>query len=276
MISSVFTSKYLLIIWGLCSYLCSSITNANTAHPGGIYSVPISGNIKSAHYQGNQVLIVNGMALVGLALSTSPGPHELKFVDSNGNLSTHFFVVRSKKYSEQHITFKTKSLVNPAKSSLERIKIETEKMKKGYLTFTPSDTQNLAPFNQPVEGKISSLFGHRRILNGQPRSPHSGLDIAAPIGTKIASPAPATVILTGNFYFNGKTVFLDHGQGLITMYCHLDQIKVEVGEKIKRNQIIGLVGETGRATGPHLHWSVSLNGNRVDPLKIIEILGPSA
>ena len=140
-----------------------------------------------------------------------------------------------------------------------------------YRRFTARPL-DLTPFQLPVTGRVSSVFGHRRVLNGQPRSPHSGLDLAADTGTPIQAPAPGAVVMTGELFFNGKTVFLDHGQGLVTMYCHMDAIAVREGDEVGRGQVIGKVGATGRVTGAHLHWSVSLNGNRVDPVTVMAIL----
>ena len=116
-----------------------------------------------------------------------------------------------------------------------------------------------------MEGRLSSPFGLRRFFNGQPRKPHSGLDIAAPEGSPVRAPADGTVITSGRYFFNGNTVFLDHGQGLVTMYCHLSEIRVQPGQAVRQGEIIGKVGMTGRVTGPHLHWSVSLNNVRVEP-----------
>ena len=148
-------------------------------------------------------------------------------------------------------------------------------MRAQYRLFTAPAGSPL-PFLQPVEGPLSSSFGRRRVLNGEPRSPHSGLDIAADTGTPIVSPAPGTVTLTGDFYFNGNTVFVDHGSGLISMMCHLSRIDVIEGARIDRGDILGQVGATGRVTGPHLHWSVSMNGNRVDPVQVMRLFTESA
>jgi len=114
----------------------------------------------------------------------------------------------------------------------------------------------------------------RRFFNGEERNPHSGLDFAASTGTPIKAPAAGKVILVGDYFFNGKTVFVDHGQGLISMFCHLSAIDVELGQEIPRGGVLGKVGSTGRATGPHLHWNVSLNGSRIDPAIFIGTFEP--
>ena len=118
---------------------------------------------------------------------------------------------------------------------------------------------------KPVDGPYSSAFGLKRFFNGQARKPHSGIDIAAPEGAPIMSPADGTIALTGDFFFNGNSVFIDHGQGLISMMCHLSRIDVKEGDVVKQGDLLGAVGKTGRATGPHLHWTVSLNNARVNP-----------
>jgi murein DD-endopeptidase MepM/ murein hydrolase activator NlpD len=129
-------------------------------------------------------------------------------------------------------------------------------------------------FIQPVNGVISGSYGKRRVFNGQPRRPHSGMDIAAPKGVPVVSPAHGTVIESGDFFFSGNLVYIHHGQGLISLYAHLDETRVSTGDRVSKGQVIGTVGATGRVTGPHLHWSVGLNGSWVDPALFISASSP--
>ena len=233
--------------------------------PGGIHSLILPPGIAAVTYAGRRVLVLDGTALVGIPLSASLGKKTLTLHHDDGTTSSSHFTVVDKQYTEQRLTIANPKMVTPPEEDLARIRRETALMREAYLNFAAADLEHLKPFVQPVAGIMSSSFGRRRILNDQPRSPHSGLDIAAAVGTPVAAPAPGVVSLTGDFYFNGQTVFIDHGQGLVTMYCHLSAIDVTAGDELKRGEVLGRVGATGRVTGPHLHWSVSLNGYRVDP-----------
>jgi len=129
-----------------------------------------------------------------------------------------------------------------------------------------------APFVRPVPQEASaSSFGMRRIINGSPRAPHSGTDLSAPFGTEVVASNYGRVVLIGNYFFAGGSVVLDHGGGLFTMYFHLSEFRVEQGSLVKRGDIIGLSGASGRVTGPHLHWGARLSGARINPLELLKI-----
>ncbi|MEZ5558316.1 MAG: peptidoglycan DD-metalloendopeptidase family protein [Pseudomonadales bacterium] len=272
----------LLLVLALCCGAPSATaadsgegTAAVAPVPGGLYLFDVPEGTREVRYQGHPVLVLDGQAIVGIPVSAAPGAHSVRLVDSQGAASERRFEVKAKAYPEQHLTIANPKMVNPDPADLTRIRNEAEQMRVQYLRFT-DPVGDLRPFRKPLEGITTSQFGFRRVLNGEPRSPHSGLDIDSPKGAPIAAPAAGIVALTGNFYFNGNTVFLDHGHGLITMYCHMSEIRVEPGARVARGDVIGLVGATGRVTGPHLHWSVSMNGNRVDPVQVMAALAVPA
>jgi len=250
------------------------------AVPGGValITLPASGNTSSVTLNGKPVMVVEDgdsqIAVVGLSLSASPGEHTLEIRDTDtGTLRKQAFRVTDKQYETQHITIKNKRKVNPEKRDMQRISKEQQLIRKALANHAARTPDSLR-FQLPVNGPVSSPFGLRRYFNEQPRKPHSGLDLAAPEGTPIRAPAAGRISDTGDYFFNGNTVFIDHGQGLVTMYCHMSRIDVKPGQKVVVGEIIGTVGKTGRVTGPHLHWGVSLNDARVDPMLFLDEAPP--
>jgi len=202
-------------------------------------------------------------ALIGLSLNTKPGTYKLRYQTDTNKRHFETFTVQNKQYKAQYLTVKNKRKVNPNADDMKRIIKERKIKKTAKNTWTNKAVSS--EFIRPVEGRISSIFGLRRFFNQQARRPHSGLDIATSEGTPIKAIADARVIETGDFFFSGNMVYLDHGQGVISLYAHLHKIHVKPGQLIKQGQIIGEVGETGRVTGPHLHLSLLLNKTAVDP-----------
>lgn len=206
-------------------------------------------------------------ALLGIPLDTLPGEVEISVFQAS-TVKTINVPIRPKNYPEQRLTIKDQRQVEPNDEDLARIEREqkiTEAVKKRFSANAPDTT-----LAQPAPGPLSSRFGLRRFFNGQPRNPHAGLDVAAGTGTPVRAPADAVVANTGPYFFNGNTVFLDHGQGLITAYMHLSRIDVQAGQKLKKGEPLGAIGSTGRVTGPHLHWAVILNNTPVDPELFLE------
>jgi murein DD-endopeptidase MepM/ murein hydrolase activator NlpD len=242
-----------------------------SAVPGGIALIDLgsnSGAMPQASFQGNRVMVQHHegrwWAIVGLPLATQPGKQNVKVTATGGATRSIDFAVNGKSYTEQRLTLKNKKMVDPDPEDLKRIAREQKLSREAFAQWSDKEEVPLQ-FSTPVTGRLSSPFGLRRFFNDQARAPHSGLDIAAPQGTPVLAPAAGTVIETGEYYFNGNSVFIDHGQGLVSMYCHLETIKVKKGDQIAQGELVATVGMTGRATGPHLHWSVSLNDARIDP-----------
>lgn len=205
------------------------------------------------------------LALVGIPLDVAPGPHAATLEPGPGAERRRLeFFVAPKQYEEQRLTVPNQRHVDPSPEDLERIERERVRIEAALGTYTAGRIPEL-DFSAPVAGRRSSSFGLRRVFNGQPRNPHSGMDIASPAGTPIRSPAAGRVLEAGDFFFNGNTVFVDHGRGVVTMYCHLSRIDVTPGDEVPRGATLGLVGATGRVTGPHLHWGVAVNRAMVDP-----------
>ena len=262
--------KFKLALWASSAFASSLLAQAasiGTSSPGGIYVWEIPTTATEIRFGNRPVFTVNGKAIIGVPISQEPGETAIDFRLENLS-KKEIFRIKKKNYTEQRITLADTKMVSPPTKELERIRKESAAQKAVYASFTPQIDLSQG-FIMPLEGRKTSLYGHRRFFNDVPRSPHSGLDIAAPTGTPIVAPGPGKVALKGDFYFNGKTILLDHGQGLITMYCHMSEYMAEEGESVDQGQMLGLVGSTGRSTGPHLHWSVSLNNFRIDPLEFL-------
>ncbi|MDE2422194.1 MAG: M23 family metallopeptidase [Gammaproteobacteria bacterium] len=240
----------------------------DSRHAGGIAVIEVAPDTKAANLEENPVALVieNGKtyAIVGIPISATTGTHTL--TTDHGNID---FNVSDYAYPEQHITLKDTSKVNPDPEQLARYQREAVEQNNIYKSFTPIQTNSFPQFIWPAHGRISSPFGFKRFFNEEPRAPHAGIDIAAGLGTVAHAPASGVVVQTGDYFFNGQTVMIDHGQGIISMLCHLSRIDVKIGQSIAQGDPIGLVGMTGRATGPHLHFGVSLNNTRVDPMLVL-------
>ncbi|TBW01548.1 M23 family metallopeptidase [Azotobacter chroococcum] len=234
--------------------------------PGGVAVIDLGDGptAPQVRYQDKPVLTVREdgkrwLAIVGIPLSVKPGEQR---IEADGRSLA--FRVEPRHYREQRITLKNQRQVAPNPDDLKRIERELAEQTDAYRHFDPRQPSNLL-FDKPVAGPLSSPFGLRRFFNGEERNPHSGLDFAVPAGTPVKAPAAGRVTLVGDYFFNGRTVFVDHGQGLVSMFCHLSRVEVKAGDELPRGAVLGRVGATGRATGPHLHWNVSLNDARVDP-----------
>ena len=202
-------------------------------------------------------------AVLGIPLSATPGPARIRVELAGSAPRSLSYDIAPKQYREQRLTVAPRT-VDLSPEDEARWQRERTHQAGVMATFSTPLPASLA-MQVPVPGRRSSTFGLRRVFNGQARNPHSGMDIAAATGTPVLAPLAARVIDTGDYFFNGNTVWLDHGGGLLCMVCHLSAIDVQVGDAVDVGQRVGAVGATGRVTGPHLHWGVMLNRSMVDP-----------
>jgi murein DD-endopeptidase MepM/ murein hydrolase activator NlpD len=261
-----------VVLWLVCVLLAAP-AQALPRHdpvPGGVAVVALPAGFDAqgeARFAGRPVLTVPAAdgwyAVVGLPLGQTPGPAALHLRLADGRTQNVGFRVEPRQYPVQRLTITDQDKVTPSPESLKRIEREQVEILAAF-RHRSAGAPTLA-FGMPATGPLSSNFGLKRVINGQARSPHSGIDIAAPAGAPVTAPAPGRVLRVGDYFFTGNTVFIDHGQGLVTLYCHLSQVAVHEGQVLQTGDAIGKVGSTGRATGPHLHWALSLNDARVDP-----------
>ncbi len=255
-------------------------TPQSDAVPGGIVLLELAEHQQDAVARFNNKRLAKisnqqgQFVLVGLPLNTQAGEHRVELQLASGETQHIPFMVSDKTYKAQYLTITNKRKVNPYKDDMPRILSEKKRKQAARQHWSEQAVQS--DFVVPVDGRISSIFGLRRFFNDQPRRPHSGLDIAAPQGTPVKAVATGRVIESGDFFFSGNMVYLDHGQGLLTLYAHLHEIGVKTGDQVSAGQVIGSVGETGRVTGPHLHLAVIANQATVDPLLFLPQLADKA
>ncbi len=254
----------------------SAIQSNAAAVTGGLWLVPVPEAVMAAaskgqapRYQDHPVWVgkVAGqtLAVVGLGLADA-GAQALLTADGQLLANTQ---VLDRAYAEQHLTLTQTQYVSPDPEQLARFEREAAEQKAAYRVYTSTEAATWPRFQWPLEGRVSSLFGLRRFFNGEPRAPHLGIDIAGKLGAPVHAPANGRVALVGDYFFNGRTVIIDHGQGLFSMLCHFSDVRVKAGDVVTPESIVGLVGATGRATAPHLHWTVSLNDARIDPRRLL-------
>ena len=251
--------------------VCSAAVAEDAAWPGGVATIDlgqVSGKAPVVEYAGKRILVANRdgrwQAVIGVNLDAPLGTATITLPDGTQNE----FKIVDHAYREQHLEV-APGFVSLSEENLARVGRD-RKIIDAALNNWRDYALDGVTLQMPVDGPKSSSFGTRRFFNDQPRSPHSGMDIAANEGTAILAPRDGIVTATGDFYFNGNTVIVDHGQGYITMYCHLSEIGVQKGQTLATGESLGAVGATGRVTGAHLHFGTYLNGNAVDPALLLK------
>ena len=267
--SCALTVSSLLLLPQNSALAAGSILPVENSVPGGVKILRLDVTGTSLPYvdtDGHRALVIQDgsawVAVIGIPLSAALGMRQVIVHGTNGRQEIEF-QVGNKQYVSQSLKVAPRQ-VDLSAADLARFNEDKISIGRALSHWTDSPPESLR-LPQPVPGPRSSSFGSRRIFNGQARNPHTGMDIAAPSGTPVRVPIAGTIVDTGDYFFDGNTVFVDHGRGLNSMYCHLSSIDVKPGQRIEAGTRIGAVGMTGRATGPHLHWGLNLNGTWVDP-----------
>jgi murein DD-endopeptidase MepM/ murein hydrolase activator NlpD len=222
--------------------------------------------------------VANGewQALAGIDLDVAPGP---QVVDVHGQApggavgERYLLTVEAKQFGTRTLKVDPR-FVTPPKSALPRIERERARVAEAFRSGRADRLWSL-PFAAPLEARSVSSFGVRSVFNGTPRDPHGGADLASPEGTPVHAPNAGRVVIAADHYFSGNTVFIDHGAGVFSILAHLSRVDVTEGSTVARGDRIGLVGRTGRVTGPHLHWAVRVGGARVDPYSLLAVTAPA-
>jgi len=219
---------------------------------------------------GEDILVSKeGFFLLGYGRDAKPQSHVM-VTYPDGRQESRTLEIKKQKYKVSRIDGLPKKKVSPNPVTVKRIRSDNAQVRAVRKLMTP-ESWFASGFDWPVKGRISGVFGSLRVLNGKPRSPHKGLDIAAPKGTVIGADADGVIsLLHQDMYLMGKSVMIDHGHGLQSIYIHMDEILVEAGQFVKKGEPVGKVGMSGRATGPHLHWGVSLKGDALDPRLLVK------
>jgi murein DD-endopeptidase MepM/ murein hydrolase activator NlpD len=258
-----------LLLLVVCS-VSAAWASEDSRRPGGVAIIDVGSAalaMPAVRFNDRPVLVMRDAdrwkAVVGIPLDTRPGPVTVTAngVDVKVSVNEHA-------YAEQRLTVTNQSYVTPDQAQLDRIGRERKIIDGALNNFREVPVTGI-DLEAPVDGPRSSSFGKRRFFNDQPRAPHKGMDISANQGVPIKAPRDGVVTATGDYFFNGNTVLIDHGQGYVTMYCHLSEISAEEGQAIAAGETIGKVGATGRVTGPHLHFGTYLNGTAVDPAIVL-------
>lgn len=237
--------------------------------PGGVARIALGASAqRPVARSGDTPLLVVGSAqgwtaLAGIPLSATPGPAQITVQLPGAEPRTVDYTVRPKQYPVQRLKVAPKR-VDLSPEDEARAERERVHLSQVIATFSQPEPEVLA-MRAPVPGRRSSSFGLRRVFNGQPRAPHPGMDIAAAMGTPVVAPLAGRVIDTGDYFFSGNAIWLDHGGGLLTLMCHLSAVDVKPGDTLRAGDHVGKVGATGRVTGPHLHFGVVLNRTSTDP-----------
>jgi murein DD-endopeptidase MepM/ murein hydrolase activator NlpD len=246
------------------------LTLQGNATQGGIMVGKVSSKVEKIFLDYQEIPLMENIFLIGFDRD-SKLRHILTLVMQNGQMETTELLLTKREYETQRIdNIPPEYLEEPTdKDVINRIERESATLQEFRKNIHNNQFIYLDDFTIPVEnGKVTGIFGSNRILNGIPVSPHNGLDIAAPLGTDIKSMATGVVALTGDYFYNGKFVLIDHGCGLSSIYIHMSTISIEKGDYVLKGDKIGEVGSTGRSTGNHLHWGISWKGERIDPALI--------